>query len=318
MAYCKLEQESKIVYIDQEINYVDIKYYEESRKILKKSLDSFMIVLKEREDEHTKQKHQTSILEILTDYKVRMYFDIENIPKNNKEMIYEIINEIYKLTGLNKYDPKHEKYALTFNPNSRHEGLSYHLFLPIRTTKRDIYNFIKLFNHYTDYKYVNMIDYRVYGKNRLFRTVGCCCPGQWKKRQERRFEDYHMLVKGDLHDTIIQNYKNLALVFDCCIDQKITEEFNNNVYKTESNFSDGQRRYQCNKKLNDQSKTLDKQNELLEKINEMKNKIDMEIFKNANQTKQIINNQNQLRDTNRIIFLMFIAIVVLVIMNLFK
>ena len=70
-------------------------------------------------------------------------------------------------------------------------------------------------------------------------------------------------------------------------------------------------------KIINNSNTLDKQNELLEKINEIKNKIDMEIFKNANQTKHIINNQNQLRDT-RIIFLMFIAVIVLLIANLFK
>ena len=321
LSSCKLEQESKIDYVDQEINYVDIKYYEESRKILKKSLDSFMIVLKEREYEHDKQTHQTSILEILTDYKVRMYFDIENIPRDNQEMIYEIINEIYKMTGLDKYDPKHEKYALTFNPNSHHEGLSYHLYLPIRTTKRDIYNFIKLFNHYTDYKYVNMIDYRVYGKNRLFRTVGCCCPGQWKKRQQRRLDDYHRLVKGDLDDTVIQNYKNLSLVFSCSCDQKINDEFDKKVYKTESNFSESQaRKYQYYKKPNpfNKSYTFNNNESLIERINEMKNKIDMKIFKNANKTKQIINNQNQLRDTNRMIFLMFVAVIVLMIANLFK
>lgn len=315
--YCKLEQESNNTLFEQEIKYVDIKYYEESRKILKKDLVSFLNTLEEQDSESDKRHCKTSILEILTDSKVRMYFDIENIPKGNEDMIYEIINQIYKLIGLDKYDPKHKKYALTFNPNSHHEGLSYHLFLPIRTTKNAIYNFIKLFNHYTDYKYVNMIDYRVYGKNRLFRTVGCCCPGQWKKKQYRRFDDYHMLVKGDMYDTVIQNYKNLELVFNCYVDRKITDEFNNKVYKTESNFSEGQRKYHNKPNVSNNSNTLDKQNELLEKINEMKNKIDMEIFKNANQTKHIINNQNQLRDT-RIIFLMFIAVIVLLIANLFK
>ena len=78
----------------------------------------------------------------------------------------KITDKIYEIMQLK--DRKTYKYTLTFNNNSHHEGLSYHLFIPVVSTKTSIYNFIKLFNHRTDYKYVNMIDYRVYGKNRLF------------------------------------------------------------------------------------------------------------------------------------------------------
>lgn len=333
MSVCRLEKPNKDSY--QLIKYVDIKNYESPRIIQIECLNLFVADINKQLDKIIKQQseydksHCTSILEILTDDDVRMYFDIENIPKNDYSLIDEIIDKIYKLTGLDKYDPKY-KYALTFNPNSHHEGLSYHLFLPVRTTKSDIYNFIKLFNYLTNYKYINMIDYRVYGRNRLFRTVGCCCPGQLKKKQERRFDDYHRLFEGELCDTIIQNYKNLDLVFSCPYDKDISHEFDEKVHRAESNFSEGQpRKYQHYKKPNtfnksnnsliEKPKVFDKSNNsLIERIDKLTNKLDTEIFKNANQTKQTINLENQLRNMNRTIFLIIIAVVIFMIMNFFK
>ena len=164
------------------INFIDIKSYNTKRLIKCEPLSDYMKILQEQASEDNKnvEIHDNvnySMLEVLTDDKVRMYFDIENIPKDDKAMIYKIIDKIYEImrvypkTSCVDY-PKYKNYALTFNNNSHHEGLSYHLYLPIKSTKTDIYNFIKLFNYRTDYKYANMVDYRVYGKNRLFRTVG--------------------------------------------------------------------------------------------------------------------------------------------------
>lgn len=354
------------------INFVDIKSYNTKRIIRRELLSDYMRILQEQASEDNKnvEIHDNanySMLEVLTDDKVRMYFDIENIPKDNKAMIYEIIDKIYETMKIDfkikkEYESfkdcdKYKRYALTFNPNSHHEGLSYHLYLPIRSTKKDIYNFIKLFNHCTDYKYVNMIDYRVYGKNRLFRTVGSRCPNKSNPFTPRRQEDYHKLIKGDLADTVIQNYNDLDLVFECKITKELDDEFNDRINKMNNQFSEetkaklitnnkyhNQRKFKPNfnnqrnnqrfnntyfnnpnfnnpnfdnslslRQLNDIKSKLE--NELLLKqLDEIKDKLKDVLSNNKNKTKQLIRNQ----DNNRLIILLFVAVIVLMIANLFK
>ncbi len=226
---------------DEIIKYIDIKSYNSKRIIKAVSLSNYLDILEEQASEDNKnvKRHDNvdySMLEILTDDKVRMYFDIENIPRDNKEMIYEIIDKIYEIMQLK--DRETYKYTLTFNNNSHHEGLSYHLFIPVVSTKTSIYNFIKLFNHRTDYKYVNMIDYRVYGKNRLFRTVGSRCPSKFKPYTPRNQEDYHKLIKGQLLSSIIQYTSKLDLVFKCESSKTLDNEFNNRINKVSNHFSD--------------------------------------------------------------------------------
>ena len=349
---------------DEIIKYIDIKSYNSKRIIKAVSLSNYLDILEEQASEDNKnvKRHDNvnySMLEILTDDKVRMYFDIENIPRDNKEMIYEIIDKIYEIMQLkNKVSSedyeKYRKYALTFNNNSHHEGLSYHLFLPIRSTKTNIYNFIKLFNHRTDYKYVNMIDYRVYGKNRLFRTVGSRCPSKFKPYYTpRRQEDYHKLIKGRLISSIIQNTSKLDLVFKCESSKTLDDEFNDRINKVNNKFSDetktklitnnkyhNQRKFKPNfnnQRFNnprfnntnfnnpnfDNSLSLRQlnyvkgklENELLLKqLDEIKDKLKDVLSNNKNKTKQLIRNQ----DNNRLIILMFVAVIVLMIANLFK
>lgn len=226
---------------DEIIKYIDIKSYNSKRIIKAVSLSNYLDILEEQASEDNKnvKRHDNvnySMLEILTDDKVRMYFDIENIPRDNKEMIYEIIDKIYEIMQLK--DRETYKYTLTFNNNSHHEGLSYHLFIPVVSTKTSIYNFIKLFNHRTDYKYVNMIDYRVYGKNRLFRTVGSRCPSKFKPFNPRNQEDYHKLIEGRLISSIIQYTSKLDLVFKCESSKTLDNEFNNRINKVSNHFSD--------------------------------------------------------------------------------
>lgn len=226
---------------DEIIKYIDIKSYNSKRIIKAVSLSNYLDILEEQASEDNKnvERHDNvnySMLEILTDDKVRMYFDIENIPRDNKEMIYEIIDKIYEIMQLK--DRETYKYTLTFNNNSHHEGLSYHLFIPVVSTKTSIYNFIKLFNHRTDYKYVNMIDYRVYGKNRLFRTVGSRCPSKFKPFNPRNQEDYHKLIEGRLISSIIQYTSKLDLVFKCESSKTLDNEFNNRINKVSNHFSD--------------------------------------------------------------------------------
>ena len=83
-----------------------------------------------------------------------------------------------------------------------------------------------------------MVDYRVYGKNRLFRTVGSRCPSKFKPFNPRNQEDYHKLIKGELADTVIQNYNNLDLVFECKITKELNDEFNDRINKMNNHFSD--------------------------------------------------------------------------------
>ena len=320
------------------ISFVDIKSYNTKSIIRRERLSDYMRILQEQasEDNNIVERHDNanySMLEVLTDDDVRMYFDIENIPTEKGEMIYEIIEKIYETMQIDlkvkeKYEhfrdnDKYKKYALTFNPNSHHEGLSYHLYLPIRSTKKDIYNFIKVFNNYTDYKYVNMIDYRVYGKNRLFRTVGSRCPSKFKPFTPRRQEDYHKLIKGELVDTVIQNYNGLDLVFKCKTTKELDNEFNDRINKMNNQFSEEiKAKLITNNKYSDHQKFKPnfnnplsiKQSDEIKQLDENMDKLKDVLSNNKNKTKQLIRNQ----DNNRLIILMFIVIIVLMIANLFK
>ena len=347
---------------DEIIKYIDIKSYNSKRIIKAVSLSNYLDILEEQASEDNKnvKRHDNvnySMLEILTDDKVRMYFDIENIPRDNKEMIYEIIDKIYEIMQLK--DREIYKYTLTFNNNSHHEGLSYHLFIPVVSTKTSIYNFIKLFNHRTDYKYVNMIDYRVYGKNRLFRTVGSRCPSKFKPFTPRNQEDYHKLIEGRLISSIIQYTSKLDLVFKCESSKTLDDEFNNRINKVNNKFSyetktkliTKDKYHKLKQKLKpilnkprfnntkfNNSSSLKQLDEIkdnlkslsLKQLNEVKDKLESElsikqleeirdklkvmISNNKNKTKQLIRNQ----DNNRLIILMFAAVIVLMIANLFK
>lgn len=340
---------------DDIIKYIDIKSYNSKRIIKTASLSNYLDILKEQASEDNKnvKRHDNanySMLEILTDDKVRMYFDIENIPRNNKEMIYEIIDKIYEIMQLKDRDTYN--YTLTFNPNSHHEGLSYHLFIPVASTKKYIYNFIKLFNYRTDYKYVDMIDYRVYGKNRLFRTVGSRCPNKLNPFTPRRQEDYHKLIEGRLISSIIQNTSKLDLFFKCESSKILDDEFNKRINKLNNQFSEEtiaklitSTKYRDHRKLEsifnnqrnnqrfnnprfnnpnfDNSLSLRQLNDikgklenelLLRQLDEIKDKLKDVLSNNKNKTKQLIRDQ----DNNRLIILMFAAVIVLMIANLFK
>lgn len=344
---------------DEIIKYIDIKSYNSKRIIKAVSLSNYLDILEEQASEDNKnvERHDNvnySMLEILTDDKVRMYFDIENIPRDNKEMIYEIIDKIYEIMQLK--DRETYKYTLTFNNNSHHEGLSYHLFIPVVSTKTSIYNFIKLFNHHTDYKYVNMIDYRVYGKNRLFRTVGSRCPSKFKPYTPRNQEDYHKLIEGRLISSIIQYTSKLDLVFKCESSKTLDNEFNNRINKVSNHFSDETKtklitknKYFNQQKLkpilnkprfNNQnfnnSSSLKQLDEIkdnlkslsLKQLNEVKDKLENELsIKQLEEIRDklkvmVSNNENKTKqlirnqDNNKITILMFIVIIVLMIANL--
>ena len=171
-------------------------------------------------------------------------------------------------------------------------------------------------------------------------------------------EDYHKLIKGDLADTVIQNYNDLDLVFECKITKELDDEFNDRINKMNNQFSEetkaklitnnkyhNQRNFKPNfnnqrfnnqrfnntyfnnpnfnnpnfdnslslRQLNDIKSKLE--NELLLKqLDEIKDKLKDVLSNNKNKTKQLIRNQ----DNNRLIILLFVAVIVLMIANLFK
>lgn len=358
----------KTPYYDNIIKYVDIPMYNTKRNIITCSLSDYIKLLTEQASPDNKNVEihdnlNNSLLEILTDNTVRMYFDIENIPRDNPDMIYEIIKEMLNML---KIDYDKFEYALTHNANSHHEGLSYHLFFPFKTTKLEIRKFIMLFNYQTNNKYIEYIDYRVYGSNRLFRTVGSRCPGKSKPYSPRNPIDYHVLVKGKLEDTIIQNYGRLTKYFTCSCCDNTWNTYEENFYKLIDKMSDNdnstpekrslydlyvkpitisrecwemmmERKFnrenmdknKDNKELNNSSEVKDvdiqPENEKVnnqpeinnQPVNKQENKL-MDQFKDSDQIKKLIENQNQLNNNNNLTMIMFIAVIVLLIANLFK
>lgn len=172
-----------------------------------------------------------AISEIINENNFRMFFDIENIPTDKPNMIYEIIDKL-----VNYYDLP-TNYTLTFNKYSVHE-LSYHLFFPISTNRCDILNLIFDFHYQTQNKYINYFDLLVY---RYFQTLRSVYSFKYTKEniydsynskdiinidgykhivktksQKSKsdyeytfYNNYHIVINGTLYDTIINDYYNL-------------------------------------------------------------------------------------------------------------
>ena len=108
----------------QEILYVKLKnYHDLTRPIyISSDINEFINILNENNNDY-------SILEYLKNNDIRVYLDIDKIPLNDGYVIYKIIEKFIKMYKLSN------EYTLTINENSYHEGLSFHLFFPYRTTK---------------------------------------------------------------------------------------------------------------------------------------------------------------------------------------
>ena len=139
-----------------------------------------------------------SVFEVLNKYhKVRLYFDIENIPRDQDKLIFEIINgllsKIVELSNLEGNNIEDIKYILTENKHSHtHEGRSYHLIIySLSTEMRNIQDFLNYYvgNKFIGYEY---IDLSVYSQNRLFRAVN----------QKGVSRDGDQLYEDDKHEII--------------------------------------------------------------------------------------------------------------------
>jgi hypothetical protein len=155
----------------------------------------------------------TTTFEILQNGKeLRIYVDIEKIPLEKEDLICSICDDL--LSFMREKCPefhvqKHD-LAITENGNSTsHEGRSYHVIIPVKTTqnimKRLLINFV---NDERYNKYIDYIDCSVYSNFRLFRV-----PNQigFSKDGERITDNIHVPIFNvkDYGEYLIQNVSNL-------------------------------------------------------------------------------------------------------------
>lgn len=200
--------------------YTIIKSYNEKRIILNTTVNKFIELINKY-----KLDNEYSILEVInTDIYTngRIFLDVENIPFDKPLLIYDIINDFKNYYNL-------DEYYLTTNHYSNHTGNSYHVYFNTCTSfinmKLMVLNFNSKFSNYNGF-----IDDKVYSKNRLFRVVYTTCPGN--STVSRNNNSYHELVKGEVHNTIIQNINNLNYYYldydKYNIDIKLENIVNNN------------------------------------------------------------------------------------------
>lgn len=205
------------------VKVVSLKSYFENnkRKHKKVSLSSITYELKENFN-HNKRDPKflvtsESKYEVLDRKNRRIYFDIEKIPVDEPDLIYEImdkINEFFK-----KKDSENEsimqddmKFVLTFNSGSKnHDGLSYHLichnyYMNYDTLKYLVIEFVNTDG--IDYK--DYIDIAVYSKIRLFKLPYFIGIDSSTGNLDENKDNFHRIVINEkLKDTF--NFDNYII-----------------------------------------------------------------------------------------------------------
>lgn len=173
-----------------------------------------------REIESNSNNRNYSIFEVLENNIRRVYFDIENVPRDEEELIYDMIEDLAEFIGIDS-----NNYALTLNTGSHHPGLSYHLTFPFKTYALNILNLIRQFKLKYP-KYINYIDECVYNNKRLFRT-----PNQYGlvEMKSDNSPDIHRIQRGELEDLIIQNINNIPML-DKTFDSVSTKKLPMNIF----------------------------------------------------------------------------------------
>ena len=193
------------------------------------------------------QSAQFAYYEVLRDRTRRFYIDIENVEKpksSNKNIkhlfIIDLVSKLKDFIGI----PQSTMESITYNNNSdRHEGLSYHIYLPFKVDKSINRKILISFIHkYPEYAHI--IDLSVYDHYRFFRlpysysildsefkSLLALIGGRHAKKQieeskyHRQYldengdpveiegnintESYHKIIKGTISSCIIQNVSQL-------------------------------------------------------------------------------------------------------------
>jgi len=174
-----------------------------------------------------------TLCEILSQY-VRVFFDLENIPEDNPNIIYEMINDFIKYCKADKLQYNNDdRIIITQNLNSKHKGLSYHIYLPIMMNIDELRKIQLLFNVKYN-KYCKYIDNIVYHKYRFFRLPGQIEPTLTNTYYEHILKNnkinnkfsYHKFIKiGIINNSeiIYNDYKDEDL--NICIKNSLIQNF---------------------------------------------------------------------------------------------
>jgi len=176
-------------------------------------------------------KSPSKIYEVLLGNPVRLFIDIDGVPLELNSLIYEFISDFIMFMNV-EFNIHITRYALTKNENSiSHKGLSYHVYFPeyyvdkIFKIKYILTLFIK--NHEKYYEYV---DGCIYHYNRLFRCVGQL---NASVKSNNEPDDIHLLQKGTIEDTIIQDC-SLAILIPININDEKFRRIKGTVLKNQS------------------------------------------------------------------------------------
>lgn len=184
------------------VRFIKLKrfYNENKRKYRTETLGEFARMISKMGD--------YSIFELLMiNSPVKIYVDIENIPRSAENTVYDIIGDL-KTFIAKTANVEIGKYVLTYNPASRHEGLSYHLIFTeyyvknLKEIKGLLTQFLNEYRQYSDF-----IDVSVYTNKRLFRSINQKGIRNSSDEPEATDDDYHRIISenGKVEDTIIQN-----------------------------------------------------------------------------------------------------------------
>ena len=157
--------------------------------------------------------------EILKELIRRIAFDIEKIPTDQPELIYQIIKDLQRFLvdkGVCKEPPK---YVLTFNSGSKnHEGLSYHLIFYEYSMHYNVQRALVLAFVNSDYgnKYIEYIDCTLYSSVRLFKLpyyIGII-KANGEMQLDTNKDNYHRIMTKDVPESafVIQYTKDAKYV----------------------------------------------------------------------------------------------------------
>lgn len=146
---------------------------------------------------------ETCSLEVLSQPKRKIYMDIENIPFDKTNVIYDIVN---KFSSFMKIPT--DGCCLTYNKKStQHSGLSYHVIFPYVMDINDMKKSVLLFKTLNP-EYEHYIDASVYSILRLFRL-----PMNGKVTGSGiDHDDCHEVIRGKFEDSFIQLTENLPII----------------------------------------------------------------------------------------------------------
>lgn len=145
----------------------------------------------------------------------RLYLDIENIPHDNKDLIYDLISDLRDTLHISK-DIKHH---LTFNKSSlSHAGLSYHVIFNVCMDYKAMSRCILYFKSKYE-EYANYVDVSVYSSSRLFRLPYNGKPLGAKIDNE----DFHEIISegSKLEDCFIQDTANYPVIDEDTLPKEI-------------------------------------------------------------------------------------------------